>query len=198
MSTLLQKIFAALKLRDLARISDWQPLIQFRPFEQLLTFYIFKWNDLSTFVITSTLKDDALAGLYDNSNVNNEVVRSMSSRSPCIYMYYLYPKWNSASEAWPGGEKRRGSLLTLFHEISGFWYDDMIGSDSWALTSERWILKNIRSGHITLMTCYRHMCNRINASRVMGGIKGTVSRYCACTKLWFLDRMSRNQKMRGE
>ena len=27
---------------------------------------------------------------------------------------------------------------------------------------------------------------------------GTVSRYCACTKLWFLDRMSRNQKMRGE
>ena len=29
-------------------------------------------------------------------------------------------------------------------------------------------------------------------------IKGTVSRYCACTKLWFLDRMSRNQKMRGE
>ena len=30
-------------------------------------------------------------------------------------------------------------------------------------------------------------------------LKGTVSRYCACTtKLWFLDRMSRNQKMRGE
>jgi len=28
--------------------------------------------------------------------------------------------------------------------------------------------------------------------------KGTVSRYCACFKLWFLDRMSRNQKMRGE
>ena len=29
-------------------------------------------------------------------------------------------------------------------------------------------------------------------------LKGTVSCYCACTKLWFLDRMSRNQKMRGE
>ena len=29
-------------------------------------------------------------------------------------------------------------------------------------------------------------------------IKGTVSHYCACTKHWFLDRMSRNQKMRGE
>ena len=29
-------------------------------------------------------------------------------------------------------------------------------------------------------------------------IKGTVSRYCARTKLWFLDRMSRNQKMWGE
>ena len=27
---------------------------------------------------------------------------------------------------------------------------------------------------------------------------GTVSCHCACTKLWFLDRMSRNQKMRGE
>ena len=155
MSTLLQKIFAALKFRDLARILDWQPLFQFRPFEQLLTFYILKWNDLSTFVITSTLKDDALAGLYDNSNVNNEVVRTMSSRSPRIYMYYLYLKWNSASEAWPGGEKRRGSLLILFHEIR-FWYDDMIGSDSWAL-SERWILKNIRSGHITLITCYWHV-----------------------------------------
>ena len=29
-------------------------------------------------------------------------------------------------------------------------------------------------------------------------LKGTVSRYCTCTKLWFLDRMSRNQKMPGE
>ena len=29
-------------------------------------------------------------------------------------------------------------------------------------------------------------------------IKGTVSRYCTCTKLWFLDRMSWNQKMPGE
>lgn len=40
-------------------------------------------------------------------------------------------------------------------------------------------LKNIMSGHITLITCYWHMCNRINASRVMGGIKHSlqVSRF---------------------
>ena len=29
-------------------------------------------------------------------------------------------------------------------------------------------------------------------------VKGTISRYCACAELWFLDRMSQIQKMRGE
>ena len=29
-------------------------------------------------------------------------------------------------------------------------------------------------------------------------LKRTVSRYCACPKLWFSDRTSRNQKIRGE
>ena len=118
----------------------------------------------------------------------------MFLRSPCIYMYYLYPKWNSASEAWPVGEKRRGSLQTLFHE-STFWYDDMIrSSERWQVNDEYWMnisviprkiptcarillklmhpsFKNITSGHITSITCYWQMCNRINASRVMGGIK---------------------------
>ena len=36
------------------------------------------------------------------------------------------------------------------------------------------------------------------ARRYFFAIKGTVSRYCACTKLWFLDRIARNQKMLGE
>ena len=35
-------------------------------------------------------------------------------------------------------------------------------------------------------------------SSILSKLIGTVSRYCACTKLWCLDRMSRNQKMRGE
>ena len=140
MSTLLQKIFAALKLRDLARISDWQPLIQFRPFEQLLTFYIFKWNDLSTFVITSTLKDDALAGLYDNSNVNNEVVRSMSSRSPCIYMYYLYR--NETRRAKRGREEKKGGgvcwLCSMKSADSGMMIWSGQIAERWQVNDESW------------------------------------------------------------
>ena len=38
----------------------------------------------------------------------------------------------------------------------------------------------------------------VPARRYFFAIKGTVSRYCACTKLWFLDRIARNQKMLGE
>ena len=83
MSTLLQKILRSCKNFGLTATYEIPP---FR------ATFNFPFYDLSAFVITSTLKDDALAFLYDKSNVNNELVRTMSSRRPCIYMYYLYPK----------------------------------------------------------------------------------------------------------
>lgn len=82
-----------------------------------------------------------------------------------------------------------------FVPSSTFWYDDMIrSSERWQVNDEYWMnisliprkiptcarillklmhpsFKNIMSGHITSITCYWQMCNRINASRVMGGIK---------------------------
>ena len=58
--------------------------------------------------------------------------------------------------------------------------------------------KRVRSGKVPWITSdlRKGMRDRDVAKRK--AIKGTVSRYCACTKLWFLDRISRNQKMRGE
>ena len=51
---------------------------------------------------------------------------------------------------------------------------------------------------IKLQGCFNVRISVSDGYQLRRKIKGTVSRYCACTKLWFLDRMSRNQKMRGE
>ena len=92
------------------------------------------------------------------------------------------------------GRKKAGESVD-FVPSSTFWYDDMIrSSERWQVNDEYWMnisviprkiptcarillklmhpsFKNIMSGHITSITCYWQMCNRINASRVMGGIK---------------------------
>ena len=49
----------------------------------------FIWsNKMSSFAfVTSKLKVDALAGLYDISNINSKEVLTMSPRSSCFLMY---------------------------------------------------------------------------------------------------------------
>ena len=112
-----------------------------------------------------------------------------------MHLHVLFiPEMKLGERSLACGRKKAGESVD-FVPSSTFWYDDMIrSSERWQVNDEYWMnisviprkiptcarillklmhpsFKNIMSGHITSKTCYWQMCNRINASRVMGGIK---------------------------
>ena len=112
-----------------------------------------------------------------------------------MHLHVLFiPEMKLSERSLACGRKKAGESVD-FVPSSTFWYDDMIrSSERWQVNDEYWMnisviprkiptcarillklmhpsFKNIMSGHITSITCYWQMCNRINASRVMGGIK---------------------------
>ena len=112
-----------------------------------------------------------------------------------MHLHVLFiPEMKLGERSLACGRKKAGESVD-FVPSSTFWYDDMIrSSERWQVNDEYWMnisviprkiptcarillklmhpsFKNIMSGHITTKTCYWQMCNRINASRVMGGIK---------------------------
>lgn len=112
-----------------------------------------------------------------------------------MHLHVLFiPEMKLGERSLACGRKKAGESVD-FVPSSTFWYDDMIrSSERWQVNDEYWMnisviprkiptcarillklmhpsFKNIMSGHITSKKCYWQMCNRINASRVMGGIK---------------------------
>lgn len=112
-----------------------------------------------------------------------------------MHLHVLFiPEMKLGERSLACGRKKAGESVD-FVPSSTFWYDDMIrSSERWQVNDEYWMnisviprkiptcarillklmhpsFKNIMSGHITSITCYWQMCNRINASRVMGDIK---------------------------
>ena len=112
-----------------------------------------------------------------------------------MHLHVLFiPEMKLGERSLACGRKKAGESVD-FVPSSTFWYDDIIrSSERWQVNDEYWMniyviprkiptcarillklmhpsFKNIMSGHITSITCYWQMCNRINASRVMGGIK---------------------------